>query len=589
MRQMNTSIVAGLMIAAIAAVSTPLRAEELNGPYANIKTAPVTVTWQYSNDGGKTFSDKPLQGPPAGLDPRGQNVPVYPYAWKGTFEVADPAKVAGLYVRLFDGEADSRATICNGDLWSASGGWWKDLGFCPTLLDASVKFNGKDMPIAQGPILQFWVPLVGEIKKGANTVELRGNVYTFWQGKPAAALDIKMIAAEPQPTKINNGPVLGDFGEGYFTVACRTQLPADVTVEATPVEPAAAPVKATSAAAVWHRLRVEVPKGTTKLTYTISAKVAGYETKQGPFAVALPSNKEFSFIAFGGLEQQPGGGPLWKQQSKFLLEKVQPQFILNTGNLMEQESWSFQMEEAYSGPGAELLARVPTLISPCNRDNTGIFNELHCTPAADMYAHNWTKVMGPVRFIGIDANTEWAVGNGNHKWLEDVLKAANDKYIVVLSGYPGFASGINSKKLFGGRQVVREVIMPLLGKYKATVVLSSWDPIYERIEPTPDKGVTQIVTGCIGQKHWHKWDSRFGSHPFGPPGGNPRGTIGKVVAPDGREWVGYFLNRHYCQFTVKGDSLQMKAISIGGPAGEVDTRELKEMKVIDEKTFKPRQ
>ena len=32
-------------------------------PFANIKTAPVAVAWQYSNDGGKTFGNKPHASP----------------------------------------------------------------------------------------------------------------------------------------------------------------------------------------------------------------------------------------------------------------------------------------------------------------------------------------------------------------------------------------------------------------------------------------------------------------------------------------------------------------------------------------------
>jgi hypothetical protein len=42
-------------------------------------------------------------------------------------------------------------------------------------------------------------------------------------------------------------------------------------------------------------------------------------------------------------------------------------------------------------------------------------------------------------------------------------------------------------------------VLPLLGKYKATAMLCGNDPDYERCEPTPDKGCTQIVIGCSGK------------------------------------------------------------------------------------------
>jgi len=581
-----------LVLSAANGWAVQARAEEPNGPWENLKTVPVTVTWQYSNDGGQTYSDKPHPAPPPGREPRLGN-PTYPFAWKGTFEIADPAKVAGLWVRIFEehtGGNAPRATICNGDLIAASGGYWKDLGFCPTLLDAAITLNGKEVPIAQGPILQFWVPLAGEIVKGKNTIELRGHVYTYWGGAayaggatgPVMALDARIIAAEPQPAEICNGPILGDFGAGYFTLACRTQMPAEVTVEATPIEPAGPVVSVSSAGKVWHRMKVEIPVGTRKVSYTVSTKVGPHVTRRGPHTLTLP-DKQFRFAAFGHAMQQPGSEAIWKSNSQQVLH-AQPDFVVNTGNLMEQESWSFQMEKCYTGPAAELLARVPTLTTPCNHDFTGVFNELHYTPGEGGYGHTWTKVVGPVRFIGIDCHYDWSAGGQNFKWLDETLAAAKEKFIVVLCGYPAYSSGINSKKFFGGRVASREVIMPLLARHKATLMLSSWDPTYERIELPADKGVTQIVTGCIGKGQWHKWDSRFGSHPFGPVAGNPRGTLGKVALPDGREWVGYFSTRHFCLFDVQDGGLELKVLACG-PKVETDVRNLK---ILDQKTFPPR-
>lgn len=593
MHGVSTALVLVITVAATIAPQTPVSAGETDGPFDDIKTFPIPVVWEYSNDDGKTFAKTPHEAPPAGLDPR-KETRVFAYAWKGSFDLDDPARIAGLWVRIAGGKTDNspqRASICNGDLVAASGGYWKDLGYCPTLLDAVITLNGKEVEFAHGPLLQFWVPLIGEIRKGQNTVELRGRVYTYWGGASYAGtpdavkgLDARIVAAEAQPAAIYNGPILGDFGDGYFTLACRTQMPAVLTVEATPMEPASAAVTSTSTGKIWHRVKIEVPKGTRKVSYALSAKVGTHETKRGPYTLALP-DREYRFITFGNAMQHPAGeNDAWSFNCQQVLS-AEPAFVLNTGNPMEQESWSFNWEKAYTGPAAELLARAPTLITPCNRDFTGIFNELHYTPASDGYSHNWTKVIGPVRFIGIDGNQTWAAGNENFKWLDGVLSEAKDKFVVVLSGYPGYSSGINSKKTYGGLGQSREVILPLLGKYKATMVLSGWDPDYERIEPTPDKGVTQIVTGSIGRAGWHKWDSRFGTHPFGPgPDANPRGTLGKVALPDGREWVGYFSMRHFCIFDVKEDAIEMRVLACGPTA---DTA-IENLKVIDRKTFKPR-
>ena len=577
-----------LAVGCLAGLLPATRAEEAAGPFANIRTKPVPVTWRYSRDGGATFQTNPHAAPPPGTDPNHQGK-VYPYAWEGAFTLDDLARVAGLWVRLAETDADPRASICNGDLVAASGGYWKDLGYCPTLLDAVVTLNGKEVPIAHGPILQFWVPLTGKLREGQNTVSLRGHVYSFWGGgggpaRPAPTLDARIIAAAPQPAEICNGPIVGDFGDGFFTLACRTQLPAELTVEATPLDPPGPPVTAVSTGLVWHRLKIAVPPATRRLSYTVAARDGAHVTRRGPYTLDLPG-RTYRFAVFGNVMNHPTGVEPWAINARQVL-KAQPAFVVNTGNLMEQESWSFNWERAYTEPAAELLARVPALVTPANRDFTGIFNELHWTPAADGRAHTWTKVVGPVRFIGLDGNDDGFADGRTAQWLEETLRTAGEKFVIVLCGYPGFSSGINSKRMFGARVTSREVIMPLLSKYRATLMLSSWDPTYERIEPPSGRGVTQIVSGCIGRGRWHKWDSRFGSHGLGPvgPDANPRTTRGPVRLPDGREWVGYFSTCHFCLFDVRDDALELQVLAC---ADKPDVA-LEGLKVLDRKVFLPR-
>ena len=584
-------LLAGLSLAAMTAA-----AMEAEGPYEQIEFSPVAVTWQYSRDGGVTFADRPHPAPPPGVsvDRKVPDTRAYAYVWRGSFEVADPAAVAGLWVRIFEeptGEGMPRAAICNGDLVAAGAGNWKNLGYCPTLLDAVVTLNGEPVPMAHGPVLLFWVPLLGELRQGVNTVELRGHVYTYWGAgggqNPVEALDARLIQARAQPAAIYNGPVLGDFGDDYFTLACRTQLPADLVVEATPMDPAGAPVTVVSQRSHWHRVRVELPAGTREVAYTVTARVGPHETVRGPYHVTLPGAR-YRFAAFGNPQQKIADPDLrrepWAVNAAQILS-ARPDFAVSTGNHVEQGSWAFRWEAAYTGPAADLLARVPMLVTPCNRDFAGSFNELHYTPAPGGYGHSWTKVIGPVRFIGIDGHHDWSAGGQNARWLEEVLQQADDPFIVVLCGYPGYSGGINSREARGALRISREVIMPLLGRYNATLMLSSWDPAYERIEPTPDLGVTQIVTGHIGRKSFHRWSTHFGSHPFVPgPQANARSTQGPVTRPDGGEWVGFVNTPHFCWFEVGEDALELTVLRCA-PTAEAGTESLT---VLDRKTFQPR-
>jgi hypothetical protein len=533
-------------------------------PQEGIKTSDLAAVWEHSSDDGKTFAKEALKGAP----PQHQ----FPVVLRGTFEIDDPAKVAGLWVRLVDEKDPTVATICTGgDLNAASGGYWKDIGFCPILLNASVSLNGKPVKLPQGPVLYFWLPIEGELQKGANVIELRGGCHTYWQGPVSEAITARLMTAEPQLAKMYNGPLLGDVGEDYFTLACRTQLPAEVKVEATPTVPAATAVVAASKKGIWHRLKVPVPKGTREATYTITSTVGEHVSKHGPYTARLPdfSAQEFRFAAFGNVRAHQAATADWGPNTK-TVARLKPAFTLHTGNANEHGSWEYDWEERYFVPGGELLSSVPTFITPCYRDYNGVFNELHYTPASDAYGHTWTKVIGPVRLIGLDGNQIWKPDGENTKWLEDVLKNAKEKFIFVLNAYPAYSSGSESRSANLWLDQSRGVIMPLLAKYKASALLSGYDPDYERCEPTPDKGCTQIVTGAIGKATYRHSGRAASRNPFSEGKGQP--------------WVGHAA-RHVCVFDVKGDTVQMRVLALRANADDAES----DLTVLDEKTFASRQ
>jgi len=563
---MTTSLRHFLVLAAVlSGAVASADAIQPDGPFENIKVTPAGATWVYSSDGGKTFANAPLPGPPPGISPR-RETKVYPYVFKATFNIDDPAKISGLWVRLVeDGAKDPRAAICTDNLTAASGGYWKDLGFCPTLLNTKCVLNDKGVGFARGGTLYIWAPIEGKLKKGKNTLLLGGNVYTYWNGKPAKSIAARLVVAAAQPAKIYNGPILGDFGEDYFTLVCRTQMPADVTVVAGPLAPAGKPVTAVSNSSIWHRVKVTVPRGTRKVRYGLTAKVGAHETRRGPFTVELPdTTKDFRFVAYGNTMGHKYAVAAWRLCSGHMA-RARPAFLLNTGTPMEHGSWEWGWQPYYFDPSGDLLATIPSFITPGSRDFSGIFNELHYTPAPKGYDHSWTKAVGPVRLIGLNGYHDWSPTGGNYKWLEGVLKTAKEKFIVVLDGFPGYSSGKSSRHLNFFTKQTREQVLPLLGKYKATVMLCSWDPDYERVEPTPDKGCTQIVTGASG-KHARSFGRAQHANPFGPS--------------KSKRWKGVPGTHHFCVFDVKGGTLELKVLAVPGDLKTPATR------VIDTKIFK---
>ena len=532
-------------------------------PQEGIATAPVQTVWEYSTDGGKTFG----KTPPAGAPPKFE----FPIILRGTFQIADPTSVAGLWVRLADEKQPTVATICTGgDLNAASGGYWKDVGFCPILLHASVLLNGAPVRLPQGPMLYFWLPVEAELKQGANVIELHGRCHTYWQGPVSKTITAQLISAKTQPAKIYNGPMLGDFGEDYFTLTCRTQMPADLTVEATPANSTAVAATVTSKNRIWHRVKMPVPKDTREVAYTLTATIGQHVTKRGPFTAYLPdiAATEFRFVAFGNVRAHSAATGKWGPNTTTVL-RLKPDFILHTGNANEHGTWEYDWERRYFQPGGDLLAAVPTFITPCYRDLNGVVNELHYTPAPDTYLHSWTKVIGPVRLIGLNGNHLWKADEQNAQWLERVLKAAKEKFIFVLNAYPGYSSGKSSRSANLWLDQSRDVVMPLLAKYKATAMLSGWDPDYERCEPTPDKGCTQIVTGAIGKASYRHSGKAGARNPFGQNKGRP--------------WAGAPVP-HVCVFDVKGDRVEMKVLALRSQADDTES----DLQVLDNKTFTSR-
>lgn len=553
-------VVAGLLGTAAAPAQDPPAASDATVP-GDVTARPLAAQWTYSRAGGDFGPTPPAGAPAANRDG------VVPLVFRGTFTIADPAQVAGLWIRIAEPGDAPRASICNGGLREASGGYWKDLGYCPTLLDATAKLNGRPVAMPHGPVLWNWMPVEAELVAGENTIELAGNCYTYWQAQPATAIVARLAVAEPQAPAIYNGPLLGDVGPDFFTLACRTTLPADLTVTVTPTSPPGQPLTTASPRRIWHRVKAALPAGTTAASYTLAARVGSQETTAGPFTVHLPDHPEngFRFVALGEIEAHTSSTGRWSNTAR-LVQSLKPALVAHMGNCNEHATWEFKWQFRYFDPAAGMLASIPTLLTPCSGDTSGVVDELHCTPAEGMYGHTWSKAIGPVRFIGIDSRYDWAAGGENARWLDQQLAAAREGFVFVLCGHPAYSSGKNAKKMNTTMAQCRDVIMPLLAKHRVSAMLSGNEADYERCEPPPEAGVTQIVAGGAG-KYTHRYSgTAVALNPY---------ARGK-----GRDWAGAEGISCLCVFDVTPDRVEMRTISIPGDAGEPQQ--------LDTRTFLPR-
>lgn len=489
----------------------------------------TNVVWNYSTDGGKSFTERPTatQGPVTA---------------KATFQVPDPSAVAGIYVTLpGDGPGLTRGGKSE----------WK----CPALLESAIELNGKPGGYLPSPwIVYDRIELEpASLLKGKNSLTVRGN-YTL-PGMPNGQHDashhedpisMKLEAMGVEQAALQSGPVVGAFGADFVTVCCRTNG-AGVTVSLTASTDTGKDIKLTSKPGLFHRFRMEVPAGTRSVTYSLSLAVGGKPAPDavGPFSVKLP-DLTTGKLRFAVAGDSDGSG--WRDVAAKILEQ-KADFLVHAGGMnyfpMLNDRWTGIFENA-----APLHAVMPTYAVRGFRDDGSFeFDNLFYRPTADGLGDNWTQVLGPVRLIGMGLDG-WSADSPNLKWLKETLAAAKEEFVFVFFHAAAYSSDESFRPpLTGLRQISRELIAPLLAKHKVTAMISGNSHGYERSEPGPDKGVTQLVAGASGGTLRHR------------PSGRANGINGFLQVYKGVT--------HYMLFEVDGKTCHLRVLTLDGT--EIDT------------------
>jgi hypothetical protein len=513
----------------------------VNAP-PDVKSEPAAVKWSYSADGGKTFSDAALAGVEQG---KTQSIVA-----RGVFSVAESARVAGILLRL-NGE---RSVLCTGLRSELTNRHWH---FPRGLESATVTLNGKPLGGPLAKTIYDWLPLdPGEhLLKGKNVLMIRGTFFNAADNEPAVFAP-RMVIALPQVPQIKHGPVLGAIGKDYFSLTCKTTIPAKVTVEAQAFDGDTTDdgiiERATSERGYYHRLRVPLPKGGRRIAYQVTAKSAGGKTTTPVTSFKIPGGTDgtLRLVVIGNTRchhlYTKDNGP--KLAKAMLAEK--PDLFVHAGQVSEFPWWEFYWQGAVFKSYGKLFSTVPTFLVPSVRDHAVLADEIFYKPSPDGRGLNWTQVIGDVRLIGLAGAYDWSAGGANARWLESVLKESKEEFILVFNHFPGYSSGrLSRPPLFKPMAQCRTVIHPLLAKYRATAIISASDFHYERSEPPKDIGVPQIVVGGGGAKVYRRSNRASANNPHR-----------KV-----------FANKHaFCVFDVSGGKCQLRVIDIDGE--EIDRR-----------------
>jgi hypothetical protein len=315
-------------------------------------------------------------------------------------------------------------------------------------------------------------------------------------------------------------------------------MPAKVTVTF-----AGKPLTAESNGTV-HRLRV--PRGSGEGAYELVAQ-CGPKTLHLPLTPQPPvADDKLALVAAGDCRTVLRD---WKLVAA-ALAKVKAQVLVFNGDFVGDGMQEWTWDPEFFGPIQPTVSHIPIYPVMGNHEHdANIVHELFYTPGKDGREENWSQQVGPAFLIGINGERNFSKDSANAKWLEEQLQQAQKaKFILVFSHYPAWSSGGHGQQeakegLSDTAKWAREVIVPLLQKYKVSTFITGHDHDYERSE-LPG-GLIEITTGGAGAPTVPFLTSDTDVNPYS-----------KV----------YSSKLHYCLFDIQGDTWTMKAIT---PEGKV--------------------
>jgi predicted phosphodiesterase len=224
-----------------------------------------------------------------------------------------------------------------------------------------------------------------------------------------------------------------------------------------------------------------------------------------------------------------------------LLERLKPDLILHTGDVVYPSGEDRHYDRRFFVPYRRLLKEVPIFPVLGNHDlekdnGAAYLNNFH-PPRNDLrnteryYSFDW----GNAHFIALDSELYYEDDSSSPEeqkaWLERDLSQTRQPWKMVYLHRPMYSSSKH-----GSDEKIRKDLEPILVRHEVDMVFSGHDHAYERTVTI--RGVTYIVSG----------------------GG------GKGLYPAGRsEWTAFSKSTHHAVLVrIDGDRLSLKAVEPDG-------------------------
>ncbi|MCX6866026.1 MAG: metallophosphoesterase [Verrucomicrobia bacterium] len=324
------------------------------------------------------------------------------------------------------------------------------------------------------------------LKVGKNRLEAGFSVNVYPRdGKlsPINSGDIRLDLRPGDVRKfdIRTGPVLGAAGTDYFTLGCRTRMPAVVTLHCDGRTWKSKP-------GVIHKLRADGLREGREYEYKLVAELAGggATASSGPWKVkTLPGKGPVTFVALGDARNNP---KIWGRISGQAM-KFEPAFVIHTGDIIgngnDYEAWDREFAE----PAAKFLATIPCFYTFGNHENNvSMLYQFFGFPEEGK--GNYTQIVGPVQLFAMNRFENWGKNSGNLVNMEKQLAASKSPFIIAFTHPPAWSSGSHGNDPLG-----KDTHFPIFDKYGVTALIAGHDHCYERSEPG---GTTMLIAGGGG-------------------------------------------------------------------------------------------
>lgn len=291
---------------------------------------------------------------------------------------------------------------------------------------------------------------------------------------------------------ITSRPYLSQVTNNSVVVTWRTAIPTTSVVEYG--ETVAYGLSVKSGMTTWfHSLCLTGLKPSKEYHYRVLSENGGQDYT---FHTAVKHGEAFNFAVYGDPQSNHKNHVRVLQQ----IQKVQPLFIINTGDLVQEDNkneWHDYFlaicDETDTGE------TIPIYAAMGNHDGVehgedALFLSYLVLPLNGFYQSEayYSFNIGDAHFIVLNSYLPYEPDSPQYEWLaDDLRKSSAYKWKFVFLHEPPYSTGKH-----GSNINERRILCPLFEKAAVDIVFAGHNHLYERTKEI--KGVTYIVTGGGG-------------------------------------------------------------------------------------------